>query len=161
METRNSMSNLQKICLTLSSREHNEVSYKLQKNYKFNPEGEITFQNATLRYDSSDLSKPPAVKNLCFSVKKGERMGCVGKSGAGKSTIILGLLKFLEGGAQLEDLKEKSSITVDGIDIEDIDPRILRKAFGIMPQAPFIMTASIRDNVDPFREHTDEVSINR
>jgi ATP-binding cassette subfamily C (CFTR/MRP) protein 4 len=159
METRNSMSNLQKICLTLSSTEHNEISFKLQKNYKFKPEGDVSFQNVTLRYDSSDTSRPPAVKSLCFSVKKGERIGCVGKSGAGKSTIILGLLKFLEGKILIEDPEDDGLITVDGINIKNVDPRVLRKAFGIMPQTPFIMTASIRDNLDPFQEYTDEVSI--
>lgn len=149
MQTTNSLSSLQKIRTTANQTKYNEpISSTNSPQFK----GDIEFINVTLRYDPDDLSKPPAVRGLNFLMKKGERLGCVGKSGAGKSTIVLGLLKFLESDSA------EGSIFLDGRSIERMDSRGIRKAFGIMPQAPFLMSATIRQNIDPYNEFDDKVS---
>jgi ATP-binding cassette subfamily C (CFTR/MRP) protein 4 len=113
----------------------------------FVPLGHISFKNVFLKY-SPDL--PPVLKGVSFDVLPGEKIGVVGRTGAGKSTIIQALFRMVE----IE--KDLGSIQIDGIDITSIGLHTLRENIAIIPQMPFLFTGSVRRNLDPLDVYTDE-----
>ncbi|KAJ5908497.1 ABC transporter 7 [Penicillium taxi] len=108
-------------------------------------EGAVEFSSYTTRY-RPDLD--PVLKEVSFSVKAGEKVGIVGRTGAGKSSLALALFRGLEA--------EKGNILIDGVDIGSIGLRDLREAITIVPQDPTLFTGTIRTNLDPFGLFSDE-----
>ena len=106
--------------------------------------GEIIFDNVQMRYRDG---LPLVLSGLSMHVKGGERIGIVGRTGAGKSSIMSTLFRLVElsGG----------SITVDGMNISTIGLHDLRSRLAIIPQDPTLFRGTIRSNLDPFNEHTD------
>ena len=90
---------------------------------------------------------PAVLKNLSFSVNKNERVGVVGRTGAGKSSLTLALFRFLEA--------RSGTITIDGINVAHIPLKILRSRLSIIPQDPVLFSGTVRSNLDPFNEHFD------
>ncbi len=107
--------------------------------------GAIQFINYLTRY-RSDLE--PVLRHVTFSVQPGERVGIVGRTGAGKSSLALALFRGLEA--------EEGKIIIDDIDIGLIGLQDLREAITIVPQDPTLFTGTIRSNLDPFGLFTDE-----
>ncbi|CAN3503757.1 ATP-dependent bile acid permease [Diutina catenulata] len=107
-------------------------------------EGRIDVRDLSLRYAKH---LPQVIKNVSFMVEPRHKVGIVGRTGAGKSTIITALFRFLD--------PETGSITIDGVDITSIGLRDLRSALTIIPQDPTLFTGSIRSNLDPFSEYSD------
>ncbi|KAF9576285.1 hypothetical protein EC968_009259 [Mortierella alpina] len=106
--------------------------------------GEIVFKNYSTRYrDGLDL----VLRNLSVTVKGGERVGIVGRTGAGKSSVTMALFRIIEAA--------EGSISIDGIDISTLGLTELRSHLTIIPQDPFLFGDSIRSNLDPFGRHTD------
>jgi ABC-type multidrug transport system fused ATPase/permease subunit len=106
--------------------------------------GEIVFNNVDMRYRPN---LPLVLQGLTLHVKAGERIGIVGRTGAGKSSIMTTLFRMVEiSGGQ---------ITIDGIDISKIGLADLRSRLSIIPQDPTLFRGTIRSNLDPFNEHTD------
>ena len=108
-------------------------------------QGAIQFMNYTTRY-RPDLD--PVLKDLTFSVQPGERVGIVGRTGAGKSSLALALFRGLEAA--------EGKIVIDDIDIGLIGLQDLREAITIVPQDPTLFTGTVRSNLDPFSLFTDE-----
>ncbi|KAF4673598.1 ATP-binding cassette sub- C member 8 [Perkinsus chesapeaki] len=108
-------------------------------------EGNISYKLVTARY-RSDLA--PVLRNVSFAVKGGQKVGVVGRTGAGKTSLLLTLFRIIE--------VESGRITVDGIDIAKIGLKDLRSKLGIIPQEPLIFGGTLRSNVDPFGKHSDE-----
>ena len=108
-------------------------------------QGAIQFMNYTTRY-RHDLE--PVLKDLTFNVQAGERVGIVGRTGAGKSSLALALFRGLEA--------EDGKIVIDDIDIGLIGLQDLREAITIVPQDPTLFTGTVRSNLDPFDLFTDE-----
>lgn len=108
-------------------------------------QGAIQFMNYTTRY-RPDLE--PVLKDLTFSVQPGERVGIVGRTGAGKSSLALALFRGLEA--------VEGKIVIDEVDIGLIGLQDLREAITIVPQDPTLFTGSVRSNLDPFGLFTDE-----
>lgn len=108
-------------------------------------QGSVEFINYTTRY-RSDLD--PVLKNLTFRIGAKEKVGIVGRTGAGKSTLALALFRALEA--------EEGKILVDDIDIGLIGLRDLREAITIVPQDPTLFMGTIRSNLDPFDTYSDE-----
>ncbi|KAL4957572.1 P-loop containing nucleoside triphosphate hydrolase protein [Aspergillus filifer] len=106
--------------------------------------GQITFSNVAMRYREG---LPLVLRNLSMSVSAGERIGIVGRTGAGKSSIMSALFRLTE--------LSSGSITIDGIDISTVGLQDLRSRLAIIPQDPTLFRGSIRSNLDPFNEHSD------
>ena len=99
-----------------------------------NVHGNIEFKNVSFSYEDNEV-----LKEVSFKINEGERVGFVGASGSGKSTIfnlITGLYEVKEG-----------NILIDGFDINNIDLNSLRKNLSLIPQNPYIFNFSIKDNL--------------
>jgi ABC-type multidrug transport system fused ATPase/permease subunit len=107
-------------------------------------EGRIEVNDLVVGY-APDL--PPVLKGLTFSVESNERIGVVGRTGAGKSSLTLALFRFLEA--------RSGTIHIDGLDISKIKLHDLRSRLAIIPQDPVLFSGTIRSNLDPFDHHTD------
>jgi ABC-type multidrug transport system fused ATPase/permease subunit len=108
-------------------------------------QGAVDFKKYSTRY-RPDLDQ--VLKEVSFSVKAGEKVGIVGRTGAGKSSLALALFRGLEA--------EKGQIIIDGVDIGSIGLRDLREAITIVPQDPTLFTGTLRSNLDPFGLFSDE-----
>ena len=95
--------------------------------------GSIEFINYTTKY-KDDL--PPVLKNLTFKVNAGEKIGIVGRTGAGKSSLALSIFRGLES--------VEGQILIDGLDIKDIGLNPLRKAMTVVPQGKKLMRSDSR-----------------
>ena len=100
----------------------------------------VEFQNVTFSY----FHKEDNLKDISFSLKKGETLGIIGPTGSGKSTIIQLLLRFYD--------VDQGSILIDGRNINTIPFSELRSRFGVVFQNDFLMAQSIEENIDYFRE---------
>jgi ATP-binding cassette subfamily C (CFTR/MRP) protein 5 len=106
--------------------------------------GEITYKDVEVRYKQTGK---PALTDLSFDIKQQEKVGIVGRTGAGKSTLGMTLFRILEPTA--------GSIIIDGIDITTIGLDDLRSKLAIIPQDPVLFIGSIRTNLDPFNQYSD------
>ncbi|KAK9470277.1 uncharacterized protein V1510DRAFT_440956 [Dipodascopsis tothii] len=107
--------------------------------------GEIMVENLSLRYAPN---LPKVINNVTFHVPPNNKIGIVGRTGAGKSTIASAFFRFLEA--------EEGRIVIDGLDISKLGLRDLRTALTIIPQDPTLFTGTIRTNLDPFDNYADE-----
>lgn len=112
-------------------------------------QGAIEFIDYSTRYRSG---LEPVLKNVTFSVRPGERVGIVGRTGAGKSSLALALFRGLES--------ESGKILIDNVDIGLIGLQDLRESITMVPQDPTLFTGTIRSNLDPFGLFTDEEIFN-
>ena len=106
--------------------------------------GEVEVNDLVVSY-APDL--PPVLKGLTFSVTQNQRIGVVGRTGAGKSSLTLALFRFLEA--------RSGSIHIDGIDISKLSLLSLRSRLAIIPQDPVLFSGTVRSNLDPFDQHSD------
>ena len=107
--------------------------------------GGIQFVDYSTRYRPElDL----VLKGLTFDIKSGENVGIVGRTGAGKSSITLALFRVIEPSV--------GKILIDGIDISSIGLHDLRSKLTIIPQEPNLFAGTLRLNLDPFDEYTEE-----
>lgn len=100
-------------------------------------EGRIEVENLSVAYKDS---LPPVLKNLNFTVKPGERIGIIGRTGAGKSTLASVFFRLLT--------PREGSVRIDNIDIAELKLTHLRSRLAIIPQDPFLFSGSLRSNLD-------------
>ena len=97
--------------------------------------GEITFDSVTFSY----IEGKPVLKDVSFKVRPGEKLLLAGPPGSGKSTVLKLILRFYE--------PEKGTVSIDGIDIREIDLDLLRSIIAYVPQEPFIFSGTIKENI--------------
>ncbi|KAH9903343.1 multidrug resistance-associated ABC transporter [Cubamyces lactineus] len=109
-----------------------------------NKDSLLAVENLVIKY-APDL--PPVLHGISFTLKARERVGLLGRTGSGKSTLAMSLLRFVDpaGGRTI----------IDGIDISTIGLHDLRSRITFIPQDATLFSGSLRDNLDPFGEHTD------
>ncbi|KAI0126965.1 ABC multidrug transporter [Xylariales sp. AK1849] len=103
--------------------------------------GEVEVKGLSIAY-SIDL--PLVLKDVSFTIGAGQRLGIVGRTGAGKSSLTLSLLRLLE--------PQSGSITIDGLDISTVKLRDLRSRIAFIPQDPVLFSGTVRSNLDYFSQ---------
>jgi ATP-binding cassette subfamily B protein len=111
-------------------------------------EGSIAFNNVSYTYEDTNIK---AIQNISFTVKKGETLAILGKTGSGKSTI-LSLI------SRLHDVTD-GNITVDGSEISQLNLFDLRNSIGIVPQDAFLFSDSIKNNIKFGKENATDFEI--
>ncbi|KAK1139883.1 hypothetical protein N8T08_011044 [Aspergillus melleus] len=106
--------------------------------------GRVEFHDVTARYHRNG---PDVLRNVSFVANPGERIGIVGRTGSGKSTLGLSLLRFV-------DLAQ-GKITIDGVDISSILLNRLRTSVTLIPQEPVLFSGDVHSNLDPFGDSSD------
>lgn len=106
-------------------------------------QGVIHFQDVCLRYDKEEKL---VLNGVNFKTKAREKIGIVGRTGAGKSSLVTALFRLAE---------PSGSILIDGVDVLSIGLDDLRSRVSIIPQEPLLFTGTLRRNLDPFCQHTD------
>ena len=105
----------------------------------------LEFKNVTMAYRSM---LEPSIWDLSFTVQPGMKIGIVGRTGSGKSSILQVLFRLV-------DIR-LGTVKIDGVEIRDIGLHMLRQSIAFIPQSPFLMQGTIRENLDPFGKLTDE-----
>lgn len=106
--------------------------------------GIIRFSNVHMRYRPG---LPLVLCGLNLEIRSGERIGIVGRTGAGKSSVLSALFRITELAA--------GTIKIDDVDITTVPLGYLRSRLAIIPQDPTLFRGTVRSNIDPFNEHTD------
>ncbi|KAJ2363396.1 Canalicular multispecific organic anion transporter 1, partial [Coemansia sp. RSA 2607] len=107
--------------------------------------GSIEFHEYYMRY-LPELD--PVLKGVTFSVSENEKVGIVGRTGAGKSSLTYALMRMVE--------PTRGYIKIDGVDISTIGTYDLRSRIAVIPQDPALFQGTIRENLDPYRRYTDD-----
>ncbi|PRD31029.1 UNVERIFIED_CONTAM: Canalicular multispecific organic anion transporter 1 [Trichonephila clavipes] len=107
--------------------------------------GTVKMDNYSTRYrEGLDL----VLKRICCDIKSGEKIGIVGRTGAGKSSLTLSLFRIIEA--------TDGKIEIDGLDIAEMGLHHLRSKITIIPQDPVLFSGTLRMNLDPFSWYSDE-----
>ena len=110
--------------------------------------GEIVFRNVHMKYRQAT---DHVLKGVSFSIKPGEKIGCVGRTGAGKTSIIQALFRMVEID---QSAAPDASIMIDGVETSKVGLHTLRKHISIIPQFPFVFRGSVKRNLDPLKEYS-------
>lgn len=108
--------------------------------------GRIVFEHVSMSHDNQPDS-PLALRSLSFVIDSKEKIGIVGRTGAGKSSLIQTLFR-------LGNLTH-GKVVIDDIDIATIGLNDLRRRLSIIPQDPVLFTGTLRSNLDPFGDYSD------
>ena len=119
----------------------------LKKN-NFPQKGKIEFVDYSVKYRPDTKV---VLKNLNFVIKPGEKIGIVGRTGSGKSTLCLCLFRIIEA--------DKGKILIDDVNISNIGLSLLRDIITVIPQDPTLLEGTLRENLDPSGKHDDESMI--
>ena len=107
--------------------------------------GKIRFENLCFKYQPN---LPIVLNKLSFKIKPGEKIGIVGRTGSGKSSILHVLCRLTE--------PESGTIFIDGQDYRNFGLHDLRKQISVIPQSVVLFSTTLRDNLDPFKSYSDE-----
>ena len=107
--------------------------------------GKIEFRNFAVRY-RPDLDY--VLKNITFSLPSGTKLGILGRTGAGKSTLISAIFRYFSN--------YEGDIVIDDVKVRDLDLQELRSSLTIIPQEPILFNGTLKRNLDPSGTHSDE-----
>ena len=111
----------------------------------FPQKGEIKFVKLYVKYRPDTKL---VLKNINFTIAPGEKIGIVGRTGSGKTTLCLSLFRILEA--------TTGKILIDNVDISEIGLELLRDSIAFIPQDPKLIDGTLRENIDPLGQYTDE-----
>ncbi|KAG0277832.1 hypothetical protein BGZ97_009829, partial [Linnemannia gamsii] len=111
---------------------------------------QVSFRDMSLTYPRGDS---PVLKNISLDFKAGEKIGIVGRTGAGKSSMIGALFRLVD--TMTGNPPHRGGISIDGIDISKIGVHDLREQMAIIPQESFLFRGTLRFNLDPTNRHQD------
>ncbi|XP_077509755.1 ATP-binding cassette sub-family C member 5-like isoform X2 [Amblyomma americanum] len=139
-----SMGRIQEYCeeLTEEAPRHRDVGVDLTN---WPSQGDLRFDQVCLRYREG---LPLVLHGISFHVQGGQKVGIVGRTGAGKSSILVSLMRLKE--------LESGHILLDGVDIGALGLHQLRSAVAVIPQDPVLFQGTVRYNLDPTNKNTDE-----
>ncbi|KAJ6130455.1 Metal resistance protein YCF1 [Penicillium capsulatum] len=121
-----------------------EVIFKRRPAIGWPAQGAVSFENYSTRYrEGLDL----VLRDVSLDIKPREKIGVVGRTGAGKSSLTLALFRIIEAA--------NGSISIDGLDVSSIGLFDLRGRLAIIPQDPAMFEGTLRDNLDPRHVHAD------
>lgn len=146
-DVENSMHSTERICYYGTHIEQEAPAHTIAVAEDWPQKGKIVFHDVHMRYRPQ---LPLALEGFNLHVKPGERIGIVGRTGAGKSSITMALFRMVE--------LAKGRIEVDGIDIRTVGLQDLRSRVSIIPQDPTLFAGTVRSNLDPFNSHTGSSS---
>ncbi|KAJ3220431.1 Multidrug resistance-associated protein 4 [Clydaea vesicula] len=107
--------------------------------------GEVKVTNFSLKYEGADKR---VLDDINIEISAGSKVGIVGRTGAGKSSFLQGLFRLIE--------PDSGRILIDGIDTSILGLKDLRSRISIIPQEPFCFKGTLRFNLDPFQNYTDD-----
>ncbi len=125
--------------------EPSTTTQPLEEAHQWPTQGTITVRNLCVRYAPH---LPRVLHDVSFDVAPAMKVGIIGRTGSGKSTLFQTLFRFVE--------PESGSIMIDGVDITSIPLARLRRSIAIIPQDPTLFIGTVRSNLDRFRECTDD-----
>ena len=108
-------------------------------------EGSLSFNDCVMSY-RPELD--PTLCHISFTIRAGEKVGIVGRTGAGKSSLLVALFRLVE--------LAQGTIAIDGTDIAQLGLITLRSRLSIIPQDPVLYSGTVRYNLDPFEQHSDQ-----
>jgi len=120
------------------------------KAYDFNDkswpnQGKVVFDNFSMKYrDNCDL----ALHDINLEINPGEKIGIIGRTGSGKSSLTLSLFRIIEA--------YKGSIYIDDVNISTVPLKQLRRSISIVPQEPFLLEGTLKTNLDPLNLYSDD-----
>ena len=106
--------------------------------------GNIRFGQVVLRY----VENVPVLKSVTVNIKPREKVGIVGRTGSGKTALMVSLLRIVE--------LAEGEILIDGVNVAKIGLKDLRSRIAVVPQEPILFVGTIRENIDLFNKNTDE-----
>ena len=111
--------------------------------------GKIKFQNYNASYRPDT---PLILKDINYEFEGGDKIGIVGRTGSGKSSLVLAMARIIE--------PKSGTIFIDEINTQKINLDFLREHLSIVPQDPFLFEGTLRDNIDPLKKNSDDKIIN-
>jgi ABC-type multidrug transport system fused ATPase/permease subunit len=147
-ETMKGMSIVERMLEITESRELEPDHLQPRPPKNWPSDSRISIRNLKMRY-RKDL--PLVLNGLNLDIASRQKIGVVGRTGSGKSSFILVLMRIVE-----MEHEEDACLKVDEVDINKLGLRYARRAITLIPQDPFVLSGSIRSNVDPYNEHTNE-----
>jgi ATP-binding cassette subfamily B multidrug efflux pump len=113
------------------------VQNKAGARESFSPEGRVAFENVTFSYDGD--GSEPVLRNINFEAEPGQTVAVLGATGSGKTTLVNLIPRFYD--------VSSGSVTIDGVDVRDLDMVTLRQHIGVALQEPVLFGGTIRDNI--------------
>lgn len=142
----NEMTSVERVCeyIKVPSEEPNSSDPENQVSLYWPENGGIEYENVYLKYsETGDY----VLKNISFKLDPSEKIGIVGRTGAGKSSIVQSIFRLAIN---------EGTILIDGINIDKVSLHDLRSKISIIPQDPILFSGTMRYNLDPFQASTDD-----
>jgi ABC-type multidrug transport system fused ATPase/permease subunit len=131
---------------SLEQEPYSQVSTAPRPPTNWPAQGRIVFHNVSMSH-SKEPHAPLALRHISLTIESGEKIGIVGRTGAGKSSLIQTLFRM----GTLVD----GHITIDDVDIATIRLHDLRRRISVIPQDPVLFTGTMRSNLDQFGDYSD------
>ncbi|KAK9888735.1 hypothetical protein WA026_000961 [Henosepilachna vigintioctopunctata] len=146
-EVASTMTNVERVLQYTKLDEEGEIQSLTGRHIstKWPQTGRISFKNVNLRYATDE---EPVLKNLNINIENNEKIGVVGRTGAGKSSLISAMFRL----ALIEGI-----IEIDGVDVSAVGLETLRSKISIIPQEPTLFSETVRYNLDPFGIYNDQL----